>query len=63
MISKGRQFVKCHIVFDVKMEDFWSKARLVAGVYMSKAPTAITYTSVVTRETICIASIYVSHLY
>ena len=26
----GYQFVRCHMIFDVKMEDFRRKARLVA---------------------------------
>merc|ERR1712051_392585 len=55
MVPKGHQFVKCHIIFDVKMEDFRRKARLVAGGHMTKAPAAITYASVVTRETVRIA--------
>ncbi|KAL7501966.1 hypothetical protein ACHAXN_000097, partial [Cyclotella atomus] len=32
------QFVRCHMVFDVKMEDFCRKARLVARGHMTKAP-------------------------
>ena len=49
------QFVKCHMVFDVKMEDFWRKARLVAGGHMTEAPATITYASVVGRETVRLA--------
>ena len=32
---RGHQFVKCHIIFDVKMKDFRRKARLVAGDHMT----------------------------
>ncbi len=37
------------------MEEFQCKARLVAGGHMSKAPEIMTYASVVSCETICIA--------
>ena len=39
------------MIFDIKMEDFRQKARLVAGGRMTKAPPTITYASVVSRET------------
>ena len=48
----GHQFVQCHMVFDIKMEDFRCKARLVAGGHMTMAPDTITYASVVSRETV-----------
>ena len=37
------------------MEDFRRKARFVAGGHMTEAPSAITYASVVSRETVRIA--------
>jgi hypothetical protein len=43
------------MVFDVKMEDFCWKARLVAGGLMTKAPATLTYASVVSRETVRLA--------
>ena len=43
------------MVFDVKMEDFCQKARLVAGGHMTKAPPTITYASVVSIETVRLA--------
>ena len=56
MAPRYYQFVKCHVVWDVKMEDFRRKARLVvAGGHMTTAPSAITYASVVTIETVRIA--------
>ena len=43
------------MIFDVKMEDFRQKARLVAGGHLTKAPATITYASVVSRETVRLA--------
>ena len=37
------------------MENFRQKARLVAGGHMTTAQAAITYASVVSRESVCIA--------
>ncbi len=39
----GYQKTPCHMIFDIKMEDFRRKARLVAGGHMTKAPATITY--------------------
>ena len=52
MAPRGHQFVKCHMIFDIKMEDFSRKASLVAGGHMKTAPAAVTYASVVSRETV-----------
>jgi hypothetical protein len=49
------QKIPCHMIFDVKMEDFRRKARLIAGGHKTEAPATITYTSVVSRETVRIA--------
>ena len=54
-VPKGHQFVKCHIMFNIKMEDFCNKARLVAGGHMAEVPPAITYTSMASCETQSIA--------
>ncbi len=43
------------MIFDIKMEDFQCKARLVAGGHITKAPATITHASVVSRETARIA--------
>ena len=51
----GYQKIPCHMVFDIKMEDFKHKARLVAGGHKTEAPATITYASVVSRETVRIA--------
>jgi hypothetical protein len=42
------------MIFDVKM-DFTRKARFVAGGHMTDPPPTITYSSVVSRDSVCIA--------
>ena len=51
----GHQRIRCHWIFDIKMEDFRRKARYVAGGHMTEPPASITYASVVSRETVRIA--------
>ena len=52
----GYQQIKLHIVFDVKMgENFRRKARLVAGGHTTSTPASITYSSVVSRDSVRIA--------
>jgi hypothetical protein len=51
----GYQKMPCHIIFDVKIEDFRQKARLVAGGHRTKAPATITYASVVSHKTVRLA--------
>jgi hypothetical protein len=41
------QEIRCHMVYDVKMEDFRRKARFVAGGHMMETPVSNTYASVV----------------
>ena len=52
MAPTDHQFVKCHIIFDIRMENFRRKARLVAGGHMTTSPAAVTYKIVVSRETV-----------
>ena len=54
-IPNDYQFVKCHMIFDVKIEDFRRKARLVAGGHMTDTPKCMTYSSVVSRDTVRLA--------
>jgi hypothetical protein len=49
------KWIKCHMIFDIKIEDFRRKARMVAGGHMTGAPTVMTNASVVSRETVRIA--------
>ena len=51
-IPQNYQFVHCHMIFDVKMEEFHSKARYVSGCYMKNSPPTITYAIVVGHETV-----------
>ena len=46
--------IDVHMVFDIK-PDFTRKARLVAGGHMTDPPAAMTYASVVSRESVRIA--------
>ena len=57
----GYQRLNCHIIFDIKMEDFRYKARLVAGGHMTEPPATITHEIVVSRETARI-SLTLDHL-
>ena len=52
----GYQKITCHVIWDVKLgEGFRRKARLVAGGHTTEAPPSITYSSVVSRDSIRIA--------
>jgi hypothetical protein len=51
----GYQTIKCHIVFDVKMDNFKYKARMVAGGHLTETPANLTYASVVSRDSVRIA--------
>ena len=49
------QYMECHMIFDIKLDGFKRKARLVAGGHMTETPAVMTYASVVSRETVRIA--------
>ncbi len=51
----GYQKISYHMIFDIKIEDFHRKARLVTGRHRTKAPATMTYARVVSRETVHIA--------
>ena len=52
----GYQFMKCHMIFNVKFgENFRRKARLVTGGHMTETPATLTYSSVVSRDSVWIA--------
>ncbi|KAI2499224.1 Reverse transcriptase (RNA-dependent DNA polymerase) [Fragilaria crotonensis] len=50
----GFQEIKCHMIFDVKM-DLTRKARFVAGGHMTEPPPSITYSCVVSRDSVRLA--------
>jgi hypothetical protein len=47
--------IRCHMIFDVKMEDFRRNARFVAGGNTTDTPHTMTYASAVSRESLRIA--------
>ncbi len=52
-IPSGYTHIDCHMIFDVKLgENYRRKARLVAGGHKTGAPTSITYSSVVSRDSV-----------
>jgi hypothetical protein len=52
----GYQKITCHLIFDVKLgKNFQRKARYVAGGHMTWTPSALTYSSVVSRDSVRIA--------
>ena len=55
-IPPGYQEIRCHMIFDIKMgENFRRKARVVADGHRTEAPAALTYSSVVSRDSVQIA--------
>ena len=55
IVPIGYYRVKCHIIFGVKMEYFRCKDSLVEGENLTDPLAIITYTSVLSRETVRIA--------
>ena len=52
-IPKGYQHVDCHMIFDIKFaENFRRKARMVGGGHQTATPAALTYSSVVSRDSV-----------
>jgi hypothetical protein len=51
----GFQSMRCHMIFDIKMEDLHWKSWLVARGHMTDAPVTTTFARVVSRETMQIA--------
>jgi hypothetical protein len=48
----GYKYIKCHMIFDVKMVGFIWKAHFVAGGHMTNPPIESVYSSVVTCESV-----------
>ena len=44
--------IRCHVIFDIKMDYFRCTARLVAVGHVTKPTDTIMYESVVSRETV-----------
>jgi hypothetical protein len=49
------QEIRCHMKFDIKMENFRRNARLVAGGHTTDTPHSMTYESVVSMESMRVA--------
>ena len=49
------QEIRCHMIFDIKMEYFQQNDRYVAGGHATVAPPTLTYASVVLRQSVHIA--------
>jgi hypothetical protein len=55
-LPPGYQKITCHMIFDVKMgKNFRRKARFVVNGHKTKTSAAMTYSSVVSRDLVCIA--------
>ena len=53
---KVNQKIDCHMIFDVKLvESLRRKARMVAGGHKTETPSALTYSSVVSRDSVRIS--------
>jgi hypothetical protein len=52
----GYQWIPCHMVFDIKL-DLTRKARFVAGGHWTESDPILSYSMVVTRESIRIADV------
>ena len=53
-VPVGYKWIPCHMILDIKM-DMTRKARYVAGGHVTDPPSASTYASVVSRESVRIA--------
>ena len=51
MPPSDHQYMRCHMIFNVMIEDFCCKAWLIVGGHTTKAPATLTYDSVVSQET------------
>jgi hypothetical protein len=53
-VPPGLQWIPFHMIFDVKC-NFTHKSRYIAGGHWTDTPTQLTYSSVVTRDSVRIA--------
>ena len=51
MVPIGYKWIPCHMIFDVKMHFTW-KAHFVAGGHVTNPPTLMTYSSVVSCDSV-----------
>ncbi len=50
----GSKYIRCHMNFEIKI-NFTRKARFVAGGHMTDPPAYLTYSSVVSRDSVRLA--------
>jgi len=55
MPPEFHKFIECHMVFNIKIGDLTRKVRFIAGGHKTNPPKDLTYTSVVSRDSIRIA--------
>ncbi len=58
----GYQHILRHLVFDIKMDTYQFKARMVGGGHMTETPASMTYASVVLRDSVRIALLTIAAL-
>ena len=50
---KDHEYISGHLIFDIKLgENFRHKARYVADGYKTSTPSAVTYSSVTSRDSV-----------
>lgn len=54
-VPPGYKYINCHMIFDVKMENYQQKAWLVARGHMTGVPSVPTYASVISCASMQIA--------
>ena len=54
-VPPGYQYMECHMIFDIKLDGFQRKARLVTRGHMTEAPAVMMYASIVSHESVQIA--------
>ncbi|KAL7484896.1 hypothetical protein ACHAW6_010507 [Cyclotella cf. meneghiniana] len=58
MSPSDHLYMRCHMIFDAKMENFHHKVWLVAGIHMTKPPAALTYASIMFQKAILVCALY-----
>ena len=57
--SVGNKEITCHVIFDVKM-DLTRKSRYVAVGHITNLPSFMTYVSLVSRDSVCLAFLIIA---
>ena len=54
-IPPAHQFMRCHMIFDININNFNSKARYTSGTHTTEPPSSIIFVSTVSRKRVRIA--------